>query len=96
MTEDERNSGRTQASRILSNIDKIAKNLYNELNEDKDKVRISMWSILDASDVSRSTFYHINYPTKLDSYTGTSYSQGKLTLNPEKWLRYRGKLEELQ
>lgn len=96
MKKEERESGRTQASRILSNIDRIAKNLYNELEDDKQKVRISMWSILEASNVSRSTFYHINYPTKLDSYTGTAYSQGKLTLHPEKWLRYRDKLEEVE
>lgn len=52
-----------------------------------------MWEVLSASDVSRSTFYHINYPQKIGHRAGLWYDNGKLTIKPETYLRNRDRID---
>lgn len=93
MTDTQRESGRKQELRILHKIDNLAKRLYEKQNGQDEKVKIKIWEILQAAEVSRSTFYHINYPQKINHRAGLWYDHGNLTIKPETYLRNRGSID---
>lgn len=77
MSELKREPWHEQAKRIINNIDEIAKRMYKNTEGSDQKLKFDIGTVLEASDVPRSSFYNHDYHITLSNYAGLDYERNK-------------------